>query len=234
MPAGVTNYPASLDSTTNLPDTTGKNQDDGSGDNNAIHSNLHDTTSTAVIAVETKVGSGSSVPTTTGHVLTVTGSGASAWQAAGAGTPSSTVVTLDQTSSSTAGTASEYSRGDHKHRLPGQVREATFGFPGTVTSPTTGRYKYRVKQAATLLSIRVQLGTAAAAGAALTVDLLKNGSSVLSTTPSVTVGQDQNTNTPVFTSTALAADDRLSVSTLTGTDGADLVVTVEFQDTTPA
>ena len=110
-----------------------------------------------------------------------------------------------------------------------QQHDVPFEF-AAVTSPTTGTLKWRVEQAGTLLSIRCVLGTVAASGAACTVDLLKNGSSVLSTKPSITVGNAINTNAPVFTSTALVADDLLSVNISTGSDGAGLLVIVKYRD----
>jgi hypothetical protein len=100
----------------------------------------------------------------------------------------------------------------------------------TVVTVTTHGVPWRVEKAGTLLSIRLVLGTVAVSGSACQVDLLKNGSSVLSTKPSITVGQDINTNTPVFSNTALAADDRLKPSITQGSDGAGLLVIVNYRD----
>jgi hypothetical protein len=100
----------------------------------------------------------------------------------------------------------------------------------TVTSPTTHGTPWRVEQAGTLLSIRLVLGTVAATGLACVVDLLKNGVSVLSTKPSITVGQAINTNAPVFTSTGLVADDILKPQITQGSDGAGLLVIVKYRD----
>jgi hypothetical protein len=111
-----------------------------------------------------------------------------------------------------------------------QRHDVVWQFLGTVVSPVTHGTPWRVEQSGTLLSIRLVLGTGAATGAALTVDLLKNGSSVLSTKPSITVGQQINTNAPVFTATALAADDLLKPVILTGSDGVNLQVTLKYQD----
>jgi hypothetical protein len=111
-----------------------------------------------------------------------------------------------------------------------QQHDVVWQFLGTVTSPVTHGTPWRVEQAGTLLSIRLVLGTIAATGAALTVDLLKNGVSVLSTTPSITVGQQINTNAPVFSSTALSADNLLVPKILTGADGVNLQVTLKYRD----
>jgi hypothetical protein len=100
----------------------------------------------------------------------------------------------------------------------------------TVTSPTTHGTPWRVEQAGTLLSIRLVLGTVAATGLACVVDLLKNGVSVLSTKPSITVGQAINTNAPVFTSTGLVADDILKPQITQGSDGAGLLVVLKYRD----
>lgn len=110
------------------------------------------------------------------------------------------------------------------------THEPPFLFVGTVTSPTTGTVKWLVEQPGTLLSIRAVLGTPAASGSALTVDLRKNGSTVLSTKPSITVGQSANTNSPAFSNTGLVAGDLLSVNIDTGTDGANLLVIVKYRD----
>lgn len=69
------NYPTSLDSTANLPD----NIADGSYLNNPDHATLHNTLSDATIAVETKVGTGSSTPVAD-TVLRGTGTGTTAYE----------------------------------------------------------------------------------------------------------------------------------------------------------
>lgn len=56
--------------------------------NSPSHSDVHGEVADAVEAVETKLGTGASVPTTTGHVLTVTGPGATGYQAPTGGAPS--------------------------------------------------------------------------------------------------------------------------------------------------
>lgn len=233
MPAGVTNFPTSLDSTTNLPDVTGKNQNDGSGDTNAIHSNIHDTADSAIIAVETKLGTGSSVPTTTGHVLTVTGAGASAWQAVGAGIPSSTVTNVDFTSGSTAGSASAYSRGDHKHRSDRFLLPFVWTLD-TVTSPLTLNYTLPVPVAADLFALNLALTTPASAGSNTKVNLLVNGTTRLSTQPEIVVGQSTNSIAAVFSSTSLSVGQLITVATTQGSSGGPLTIVLLLQIQVPA
>src|SRR4051812_45345732 len=74
-----TNYPGSLDTTTQLPSTR--------ADGTAMatnHAADHDNVNGAALALETKIGAGSSTPTS-GTVLTGTGTGTSAWQAPSGG-----------------------------------------------------------------------------------------------------------------------------------------------------
>jgi len=80
MTAGTSDFPTSLDTTTNLPVASGLSgvELDGDGDANKVHSNLHGVTDTALVAVETKMGTGASTPTS-GNVLRGTGTGTSAW-----------------------------------------------------------------------------------------------------------------------------------------------------------
>ncbi len=71
------NYPISLDDSTSLPTrATG----------NTIPAVDSNDPKSAIIQLETKVGTGASTPTTTGHVLTVTGAGATGWAATGGAT----------------------------------------------------------------------------------------------------------------------------------------------------
>jgi hypothetical protein len=80
MAAGVSDFPTSLDTTSNQPTaaTLSGIQLDGDGTANNIHSNVHGVTDTAVVALETKLGTGATAPTATA-VLVGTGSGTSAW-----------------------------------------------------------------------------------------------------------------------------------------------------------
>ena len=80
MTAGTSDFPTSLDTTTNLPVASGLSgvELDGDGDANKVHSNLHGVTDTAIVQLETKVGTGASTPTS-GNVLRGTGTGTSAW-----------------------------------------------------------------------------------------------------------------------------------------------------------
>lgn len=76
-----TNFPGSLDTTTQLP----TNRADGTA-LATNHAADHDNADAAIVAVETKVGSGASVPTNIGDVLTVTAAGATSFAPAASGT----------------------------------------------------------------------------------------------------------------------------------------------------
>ena len=80
MTAGTSDFPTSLDTTTNLPIASNLSgvELDGDGDANKVHSNLHGVTDTALVAVETKMGTGASTPSSN-KVLRATGTGTSAW-----------------------------------------------------------------------------------------------------------------------------------------------------------
>jgi hypothetical protein len=80
MAVGNTNYPGSLDTTTNLPVASALSgvQMDGDGNDNKKHSNLHGVISESIVQLETKIGTGSSTASST-TVLAGTGSGTSAW-----------------------------------------------------------------------------------------------------------------------------------------------------------
>ena len=66
-------YPGALDTSTQLPQPTA-----GSLTNNPSHAGAHDNESLAIIAVETKLGTGASTPSST-NLLVSTGTGTSAW-----------------------------------------------------------------------------------------------------------------------------------------------------------
>lgn len=77
-------YPASLDTLTNP----------GASDtlDSPSHSGQHATANDILEALEVKVGTGASVPTNVGDVLTVTGAGATAYQAPSGGIPTASVT----------------------------------------------------------------------------------------------------------------------------------------------
>jgi hypothetical protein len=70
----ATNYPAAKDDGTSLPSPTGTNTQ-----NNPDHAALHSNSNAAIIAVETKVGTGATVAAAN-TLLYGTGAGTSAWQ----------------------------------------------------------------------------------------------------------------------------------------------------------
>lgn len=71
----MVNYPSSLDALANPTATTKRN--DSGFEHHLQHSDAND----AIEALEVKLGTGASVPTTAGHVLYVTGAGATAYGA---------------------------------------------------------------------------------------------------------------------------------------------------------
>jgi hypothetical protein len=225
MPLGTSNYPTSLDDATTLPDVSGKNQNDAAN----LHSDLTDASSQAIKALEAKLGIGSSTAAaaTTGWVPVKQGDGTTAWAAVPVGTPSGTVAPLDPATASTAGVASAYSRGDHKH-LWKPIFKVRWTFD-TVTSPLTGLWIEDVDQAATLMNFRLVLGTVASAGSNTKVDLLKNNVSVLTTQPEITVGQQRNSIAVVFANTALVTGDLLVPKITQGSSGAQLVCTLTYR-----
>lgn len=77
----MANYPASLDTSSNLPTTFVDATAQA-----VVHAAVHDLEDGAIAAVEAKLGVGASLPTTIGQVLTVTGVGSTAYQTA-AGAP---------------------------------------------------------------------------------------------------------------------------------------------------
>lgn len=79
----MANFPSSLDTSSSLPNPTGT-----STQASPDHAQLHVSENQAIIAVETKIGTGSSTPTT-GKLLTGTGTGTSSWTTS---IPSGTIV----------------------------------------------------------------------------------------------------------------------------------------------
>lgn len=73
-----TNYPTALDTTTQLPTTRAENTPSGTN-----HAADHNNADAAIVAVETKLGSGASVPSNIGDVLAVSAGGSSNWQPPG-------------------------------------------------------------------------------------------------------------------------------------------------------
>jgi len=205
MPAGTSNYPTSLDTITNLPDVSGKNLD-GSGDTNATHSNLTDVVSQAVIALEAKLGIGSSAAgsATTGQVITKQAGGTTIWA-----TPAAAPVKFPIVFATDSWTA----------------------IPNGGT-PLVGNYEWEFENAATLLvTTKVARVKTAPTTTAIQIRVMKNGSTIISGSnyPQINVGANGQTNTPVYTSTAFAAGDRLRVDIFQG-DGAFLLVKLWFTE----
>jgi hypothetical protein len=84
MATGVSDYPTSLDTTSNQPvaSTLVSIELDGDGTANNVHSNVHGVHSTSIVQLETKIGTGASTATAN-KVLRATGIGTSAWAQVG-------------------------------------------------------------------------------------------------------------------------------------------------------
>lgn len=100
----------------------------------------------------------------------------------------------------------------------------------TALTTGVGKAYFRAPKACTMVGIKLSLFTASSSGS-VTVDLLKNGVSVLSTQPAVLATQKTSVTsgvTPVFSTTAVAADDELSLSiTGAGTGAKGLIAAIE-------
>ena len=92
----ATNFPSSLDTATQQPSPSASDAMDATGKE---HATVHTNHSGALIALETKMGTGTSnaASASDGHVLTANGSGGSAWAAAGGGGGLPTGLTMSAT-----------------------------------------------------------------------------------------------------------------------------------------
>jgi hypothetical protein len=156
-----------------------------------------------------------------------------------------TIVAFDATVPTTSapgdaaatGSAAVAARRDHLHG-----REAAAVYIGAAcsneTSPvTTGsKVTLRAPAAFTVTAVRASLKTAQASGSIFTVDILKNGSSILSTL--ITIDNTEKTSTtavtpPVISASAVADDDELSVSVTQIGDGTAIGLKAEIIGTKP-
>jgi hypothetical protein len=85
----------------------------------------------------------------------------------------------------------------------------------TAITAGTGKATFRMPYAATLVGVRASLTTAQASGSIFTVDITKNGTSIMTTTK-LTIDNTEKTSVtavtqPVLTTTALADDDEMSI-----------------------
>lgn len=205
MPAGSTNYPTSLDTTANLPDVSGHNLS-GDGDPNLQHSNITDTVSQAVIALEAKLGIGSSTAgsATTGQTIIKQAGGTTLWA-----TPPAAQV-----------------------KFPVAFATDSWTAIASGGTPLAGTYRWYFENAATLLvTTKVASVGTIPATTPIQIRVKKNGTSIISGTsyPQINVGANVQTNTPVYTSVAYAAGDYVSVDIVQG-DGASLLVKLWFTE----
>jgi len=139
----ASNYPTSLDSATEQPSPGATTDLDASG---YEHHTVHTNASEALIALETKLGIGSSAASgaTDGHVITRQADGSTAWEAIPAQTP--TVITVaDTTDSSCSVALFESATGDLAPKTDGGATyDASSGtltataFAGALTGNVTG------------------------------------------------------------------------------------------------
>jgi hypothetical protein len=225
----ATKYPTALDDDSTIPDdpvvdgvTTG---------HDTHHPNAHG----AIRALEAKLGVGSSTAAaaTTGWVPVKQADGTTAWAAAPAGTPATTVTALDFTTGSAVGTATTYAREDHKHKSDRFLLPFVWTLD-TVTSPLTLNYTLPVLVAADLYAFGLALTTPASSGSNTKVDLLVGGTTRLSTQPEIVVGQTVNTIAAVFSSTSLSVGTTIKVATTQGSSGGPLSIVLLLQIQVPS
>ena len=139
----ATNYPSSLDTSTQQPSPTASTEMDDAG---FLHDEVHTNASGAIIALETKLGVGATTAATasTNHVLVKQADGDTEWAAAPSSTP--TVITVADTTDTTCSVALfEDATGDLAPKTDGGatynagtgVLTAT-GFAGPLTGNVTG------------------------------------------------------------------------------------------------
>lgn len=205
----ATAYPAALDTATQLPSP-------GSGDptNNPSHAGLHDNVSGALIAVETKIGTGSSTASS-GQVFRGTGTGISAWgqlvlstDVANFSSSDLRGVLSDETGSGVAvfGTSPTIS-------APTINSGGTWSGSPTITTPTIASFT-NSQHNHTNSAGGGQLGTSALANASITPNLLATGAAT------ALVATAETTATTSYVDLTTTTD---SVTTTIGANGLALV-----------
>lgn len=142
-----------------------------------------------------------------------------------------------------AGSAAKAARRDHKHGMPASptftqdvwIEVAASNETGAVTVGT-GKVTFRAPGAFTLTGVRASLKTAQASGSIFTVDILKNGSSVLSTL--ITIDNTEKTSTtaatpPVISTSAIGDDDEITISVTQIGDGTAIGLKIALIGTKP-
>ena len=115
----ATNYPTTLDTTTQQPNISASDEMDDSGKE---HDGVHTNHSGAILALEAKLGVGATVATdaSTGHVLVKQADGDTEWAAVPAATP--TTITVADTTDTTCSVALfESATGDLAPKTDGGV-----------------------------------------------------------------------------------------------------------------
>lgn len=197
---GNSDYPTALDTTTNLPDVSGANLNDA--DPYKVHSNLTDTQSQAILGLEGKVGPGISPAGSapTGSTLVKQAGGTTIWT----GVPTKYPVVFTMASWTAVSVGGNAIVGTYRWYFENSATLATVTKCSVGTAPATTQIKIRVN---------------------------KNGASIISGTsyPQINVGANVQANTPVFTTTAFASGDYVTVDLIQG-DGAQLIVKLIFTE----
>lgn len=87
----ASNFPGALDTATQQPSPLATTELDAAG---FLHDEVHTNHSTALLALQTKMGISASTPTTIGHVLTVSAAGTTAWAAVAESDPIPLILAL--------------------------------------------------------------------------------------------------------------------------------------------
>src|SRR6266508_1735517 len=131
------------------------------------------------------------------------------------------------------GTATTLARSDHAHGTPTQPRQTVpFSRQGVLSAPIVGALRWYANRAITLVSVRASVGSAPV-GAAVLVDVNKNGVTIFTTQanrPTIAAGTTTDL-ADAINITSLIAGDFLTVDidqAGSSTPGADLTVQFEY------
>ncbi len=158
----------------------------------------------------------------------------------------STIVAFDATAPTTqafgdaaaAGSAAVAARRDHKHGIPAETVAIEVACSNETGAVATGapNVTFRAPFAFTLTAVRASLKTAQTSGSIFTVDVKKNGTTVLSTL--ITIDNTEKTSTtaatpPVISVSAIADDDELTLLVTQIGDGTAIGLKVVLIGTKP-